>query len=177
MPDLKDEKVPDPSGGSDNLDDISWEDAFAEMEAAKPAEPAPTPVAQAATPAPTPAAESYAPPPPPPPRPQPSNVASVMFNPIASEPVAPPPRNLDLILDIPLEISANLGRTKMSIEELLGLAQGSIVELDRMAGEAVEVFVNGKLLAKGEVVVVNEKFGIRLTDILSAKERVKRLAM
>jgi flagellar motor switch protein FliN/FliY len=83
--------------------------------------------------------------------------------------------NLDFILDIPLEISVELGRTKVLINELLQLGQGSVIELSKLAGEPLEVFVNQKLVARGEVVVVNEKFGVRLTDIISPVERVKQL--
>ncbi len=82
---------------------------------------------------------------------------------------------LDFILDIPLEISVEIGRTKMIIKDLLKLSQGSIIELEKFAGEPVEVYVNGKLMAKGEVVVVNERFGVRITEIISAQERIKRL--
>jgi len=82
---------------------------------------------------------------------------------------------LEFILDIPLEISVEIGRTKMLIRDLLKLNQGSIIELDKFAGEPVEIYVNGKLMAKGEVVVVNEKFGVRITEIISAQERVKKL--
>jgi flagellar motor switch protein FliN len=85
-------------------------------------------------------------------------------------------RDLDFILDIPLEVSAELGRTKLLINELLQLGQGSVVELNKLAGEPLEIFVNGKLVARGEAVVINEKFGIRLTDIISPIERVKQLA-
>ncbi|BAU22747.1 flagellar motor switch protein FliN [Caldimicrobium thiodismutans] len=81
----------------------------------------------------------------------------------------------DFILDIPLEISVEIGRTKMLIKELLKLNQGSIVELEKFAGEPVEVYVNGKLMAKGEVVVVNDRFGVRITEIISAQDRIKRL--
>ncbi len=83
--------------------------------------------------------------------------------------------NLDMILDIPVDISMEIGRTKISIRNLLQLTQGSVVELDRLAGEPLDVMVNGTLIAHGEVVVVNEKFGIRLTDVISATERIKRL--
>jgi len=84
-------------------------------------------------------------------------------------------RDLDFILDIPLEVSAELGRTKLLINELLQLGQGSVVELNKLAGEPMEIYVNGKLVARGEAVVINEKFGIRLTDIISPIERVKQL--
>ena len=83
--------------------------------------------------------------------------------------------NLDVILDIPVTIAMEIGNTKITIRNLLQLNQGSVVELDRMAGEPLDVVVNGTLIAHGEVVVVNEKFGIRLTDIISPAERVKKL--
>ena len=84
--------------------------------------------------------------------------------------------NLDFVLDIPLEISVELGRAKMLISDLLQLGQGSVIELNKLAGEPAEIFVNQKLIARGEVVVVNDKFGIKMTDILSPMERVKQLA-
>lgn len=84
-------------------------------------------------------------------------------------------QNMDMILDIPVTISMEIGRTKISIRNLLQLNQGSVVELDRLAGEPMDVLVNGTLVAHGEVVVVNEKFGIRLTDVVSPTERVKKL--
>jgi len=83
--------------------------------------------------------------------------------------------NLDVILDIPVTISMEIGRTHISIRNLLQLNQSSVVELDRLAGEPMDVLVNGTLVAHGEVVVVNEKFGIRLTDVISPAERVKKL--
>jgi flagellar motor switch protein FliN/FliY len=83
--------------------------------------------------------------------------------------------DLDSILDIPVMMSVEIGKTKLSIRNLLQLNQGSVVELDRMAGEPLDVLINGTLGAHGEVVVVNEKFGIRLTDVVSAQERVKKL--
>jgi len=84
-------------------------------------------------------------------------------------------RDLDFILDIPLDLTVELGRTRMLVNDLLQLGQGSIVELNKIAGEPLEIFINRKLVARGEVVVVNEKFGIRLTDIVSPLERVKSL--
>jgi len=83
--------------------------------------------------------------------------------------------NLDVILDIPVTLSMEIGRTELPIHNLLQLNQGSVVELDRLAGEPLDVLVNGTLIAHGEVVVVNEKFGIRLTDVVSPAERVKNL--
>jgi flagellar motor switch protein FliN len=84
-------------------------------------------------------------------------------------------KDMDFILDIPLEVSVELGRTKMLINELLQLGQGSVIELNKLAGEPLEIFINRKLVARGEAVVVNEKFGVRLTDIISPMERVKQL--
>jgi flagellar motor switch protein FliN/FliY len=83
--------------------------------------------------------------------------------------------NLDVILDVPVTLAMEVGRTKISIRNLLQLNQGSVVELDRAAGEPLDVFVNGTLVAHGEVVVINEKFGIRLTDVISPAERVRKL--
>ncbi len=84
-------------------------------------------------------------------------------------------RDLDFILDIPLEISVELGRTRMLVNDLLQLGQGSVVELTRLSDEPMDIYVNGKLFARGEVVVVNKKFGVRLTDVVSPVERVKTL--
>lgn len=85
------------------------------------------------------------------------------------------PRNLDLILDIPVTLAVELGRTKMVIEEILQLGQGSVLELDKLAGEPLDILVQGRPIGKGEVVVVNEKLGIRLTDIISPAERIQKL--
>ena len=82
---------------------------------------------------------------------------------------------LDVILDIPVNLSLEVGKSKISIRELLKLNQGSVVELDRLAGEPLDVLVNGTLVAHGEVVVTNDKYGIRLTDVISAAERIKKL--
>jgi len=83
--------------------------------------------------------------------------------------------NLDMILDVPVTLAMEVGRTRISIRNLLQLNQGSVVELDRAAGEPLDVFVNGTLVAHAEVVVINEKFGIRLTDVISPAERVRKL--
>jgi flagellar motor switch protein FliN/FliY len=82
---------------------------------------------------------------------------------------------LDLVLDIPVQLTVELGRTKIAIRNLLQLAQGSVVELNRLAGEPMDVLVNGCLIAQGEVVVVNDKFGIRLTDVIAPDERLRRV--
>ncbi len=95
--------------------------------------------------------------------------------PVVSETNASRNPNLDRILDIPLLLSAQLGSTRMLIKDLLQLGPGSIVELDKLAGEPLEILVNERLVARGEVVMVNEKFGIRLTDVISPMERVNKL--
>ena len=133
-------------------DDIDWAAAMAEQAATESAKPAPAAAPQpAARPAQIfPSFEA------------PQNASGLM-------------NELDLILDIPVQITVELGRTKLSIKNLLQLAHGSVVELDAMAGEPMDVLVNGTLIAQGEVVVVNDKFGIRLTDIVSSAERMRKL--
>jgi flagellar motor switch protein FliN/FliY len=86
-----------------------------------------------------------------------------------------PAMDLDMILDIPLSLTVELGRNRMLISELLQLGQGSVVELSKLAGEPMDIFINQKLIARGEVVVINEKFGVRLTDIISPAERINKL--
>ncbi|MFI8646702.1 MULTISPECIES: flagellar motor switch protein FliN [Pseudomonas] len=95
--------------------------------------------------------------------------------PKSNDPVTLDGPNLDVILDIPVSISMEVGSTDINIRNLLQLNQGSVIELDRLAGEPLDVLVNGTLIAHGEVVVVNEKFGIRLTDVISPSERIKKL--
>ncbi len=87
----------------------------------------------------------------------------------------PSARRLDMLLDVPLEVNVELGRTRMTIQDLLQLGPGSVIELDKVAGEALDILVNGRLVARGEAVVVNDKFGIRITDIVSPQERIQRL--
>jgi len=86
-----------------------------------------------------------------------------------------PTRDINMVLDIPVQLSVELGRTKVSIKHILQLGQGSVVELDALAGEPMDVLVNGYLIAQGEVVVVNDKFGIRLTDVVTPSERLRRI--
>ena len=102
---------------------------------------------------------------------QPANI----FQRLAPGATAEGAQDLDLILDIPVTLTVELGRTKIPIKNILQLAQGSVIELDALAGEPMDVLVNGCLIAQGEVVVVNEKFGIRLTDIVTPSERMRRL--
>ena len=100
--------------------------------------------------------------------PQPEQEATI--SPIREVPIQDEGGNLQLIMDIPLRVTVELGRTKMAVRDLLNLGQGSVVELNKLAGEPLEVLVNNKLIARGEVVVVNEKFGVRLLDIISPRE-------
>ncbi|NSB24199.1 flagellar motor switch protein FliN/FliY [Clostridium saccharoperbutylacetonicum] len=106
---------------------------------------------------------------------QPVEVHSAAFEPLAPQNNVPPIKNIDLILDVPLDISVVLGRTKKSIQDILNLGTGSLIELDKLAEEPVEILVNGKQIALGEVVVVDENFGIRITSIVSSVERIKKL--
>lgn len=105
-----------------------------------------------------------------------SSPKTASFPPVQNSETGGTPKNIDFILDIPMSVAVYVGSTKMAIRDLLQLAQGSVIELDKLAGEPMEVMVNNKLVARGEVVVVNEKFGIRLTDVVSAAERVQQLA-
>ena len=102
-------------------------------------------------------------------------VQSAQFTPLSSTPVQVNDANIGLILDVPLQVNVELGRTKKSIKDILDLTKGSIVELDKLAGEAVDIMVNGKYLAKGEVVVIDENFGVRIMEIVSPLERAARL--
>ncbi len=137
----------------ESIDDISWDEVAEEPLQDKTAAP------QAATPPPAGGPKQ-----------------SAEFSELKKSDIVSTPSNLDFILDIPLEVTVELGRTSMPIYDLLQLGQGSIVELSKIAGEPLEILVNQKLIAKGEVVVVNEKFGIRLTDVVSPKERVEKLS-
>ncbi|WP_224034888.1 flagellar motor switch phosphatase FliY [Clostridium gelidum] len=106
---------------------------------------------------------------------QPVEVHQAAFEPLVPQRNIPPIKNIDLILDVPLDISVVLGRTKKSIQDILNLGTGSLIELDKLAEEPVEILVNGKQIALGEVVVVDENFGIRITNIVSSVERIKRI--
>ncbi|AGX44935.1 flagellar motor switch protein FliN [Clostridium saccharobutylicum] len=106
---------------------------------------------------------------------QPVEVHQAAFEPLMPQNDVPPIRNIDLILDVPLDISVVLGRTKKSIQEILNLGTGSLIELDKLAEEPVEILVNGKQIALGEVVVIDENFGVRITNIVSGAERIKTL--
>jgi flagellar motor switch protein FliN/FliY len=105
----------------------------------------------------------------------PAPAAAGVFQPLSKVEPAATRNDIDMILDIPVQMTVELGRTKIAIRNLLQLAQGSVVELDGLAGEPMDVLVNGCLIAQGEVVVVNDKFGIRLTDIITPAERIRKL--
>jgi flagellar motor switch protein FliN/FliY len=105
----------------------------------------------------------------------PEVAARAAFDPLTAEPGAATDLNLDVILDVSVSLSLEVGRTRIPIRNLLQLNQGSVVELERGAGEPLDVYVNGTLIAQGEVVVVNDRFGVRLTDVVSPAERIKRL--
>ncbi|SIT42509.1 flagellar motor switching and energizing component [Paraburkholderia ribeironis] len=104
-----------------------------------------------------------------------NTTAAGVFQPLSKVEPTSTRNDIDMILDIPVQMTVELGRTKIAIRNLLQLAQGSVVELDGMAGEPMDVLVNGCLIAQGEVVVVNDKFGIRLTDIITPSERIRKL--
>ncbi|TFW27150.1 flagellar motor switch protein FliN [Massilia arenosa] len=107
---------------------------------------------------------------------QQQSAQAAVFKDFSNKGSAPATQNdIDFILDIPVQLTVELGRTKIAIKNLLQLAQGSVVELDGLAGEPMDVLVNGCLIAQGEVVVVNDKFGIRLTDIITPSERIRKL--
>ncbi len=106
---------------------------------------------------------------------QPGATGAGVFQPLSKATASSTHNDIEMILDIPVKMTVELGRTKIAIRNLLQLAQGSVVELDGMAGEPMDVLVNGCLIAQGEVVVVNDKFGIRLTDIITPAERIRKL--
>jgi flagellar motor switch protein FliN/FliY len=132
-----------------------WADALAEQNAAGSA--------PAAAPAPAPASKPAVKP-----------AASSVFKPLAGS-AEKSTADIDLIMDVPVQLTVELGRTRLTIKNLLQLGQGSVVELDGLAGEPMDIFVNGYLIAQGEVVVVDDKYGIRLTDIITPAERINRL--
>ncbi|UAN03453.1 flagellar motor switch protein FliN [Achromobacter mucicolens] len=170
----------EPGTGSSPADD--WADALAEQSRANPptqadglkpqddwaaamAEQAATPAAAPAPAAPAPAAAPAAPA---------QSAAQSVFKPLAGA-TSGQGTDIDLIMDVPVQLTVELGRTRLTIKNLLQLGQGSVVELDGLAGEPMDIFVNGYLIAQGEVVVVEEKYGIRLTDIITPSERINRL--
>lgn len=173
----------EPGTGSSPADD--WADALAEQSRAnpptqadglKPQDDWAAAMAEQAA-APAAAAPAAAPAPPPAPAAAPAATASAaasVFKPLAGA-TSGQGTDIDLIMDVPVQLTVELGRTRLTIKNLLQLGQGSVVELDGLAGEPMDIFVNGYLIAQGEVVVVEEKYGIRLTDIITPSERINRL--
>ncbi|MEQ6887214.1 flagellar motor switch protein FliN [Halomonas sp. CS7] len=135
-------------------DDDPWAEAMAEQAAADSAEPEPQ--AEAPAPAARPAGSS-------------------VFQPLEAGQGTASGRDLEMIMDIPVKLTVELGRTKLTIKQLLELAQGSVIELDGLAGEPMDILINGYLIAQGEVVVVEDKYGIRITEIITPSERVQKL--
>ena len=176
------ETPPTPSGTDD------WAEAFAEQAAGTPAQPAASAAddwsaalaEQARSVPPTQAdglrASAEAAPQPAAPAPAAQPAAQSVFKPLAgNEGASASGTDIDLIMDVPVQLTVELGRTRLTIKNLLQLGQGSVVEPDGLAGEPMDIFVNGYLIAQGEVVVVEEKYGIRLTDIITPSERINRL--
>ena len=150
-------------------------EAIAAAAAPPPAAPAAAPASAPAAAAAAPASNGYGAQPMQPHVASNVPVQSAQFTPLSTVPVQVNDANIGLILDVPLQVNVELGRTKKSIKEILDLTKGSIVELDKLAGETVDIMVNGKYLAKGEVVVIDENFGVRITEIVSPLERAARL--
>ena len=154
---MSEDKQPDPA--AEAMDD--WGSAMAEQALASQPAAAAAPDAPAA---PVPPAAPVA------------AAGSRIFQPLQNQSGADIARGeIDRVLDVPVQLTAELGRTRITIKSLLQLSQGSVVELDGLAGEPMDVFINGYLIAQGEVVVVNEKFGIRLTDIVTPSERIQKV--
>lgn len=147
------EQVPESDATAD--DDDPWAAAMAEQEAAEHEgdDETPEPVAQ-------PAAKA---------------ASEDIFRPLSSEGTANVSRDLEMIMDIPVKLTVELGRTKLTIKQLLELAQGSVIELEGLAGEPMDILINGYLIAQGEVVVVEDKYGIRITEIITPSERIHKL--
>jgi flagellar motor switch protein FliN/FliY len=160
----------------DNLLNVVQPSAAGQSE--PPAAANPVPAAAAPSQAKAPQNPVYQQPSAPPPRQQPPqnvNVQPVQFAPLMQAPVTATDTNINLIMDVPLQVTVELGRTRKLIRDILELAPGSVIELDKLAGEPVDLLVNGKLIAKGEVVVIDENFGVRITDIISPLERAYNL--
>jgi len=172
---------PDSSQDDDDAEDL-WAAAMAEQAQAPPPEEKPPPPSPKPKPKPNkteaPSASSQpkaAPTPPPPRQPEAEAAGERVFRPLEQSNEATGTRDLAMILDIPVRLSVELGRTKVTIKQLLEMAQGSVVELDGLAGEPMDILINGYLIAQGEVVVVEDKYGIRITEIVTPSERVQKL--
>lgn len=140
-----------PPGG----DDDPWAEALAEQQAAETADPEPEPSGASA--------------------PEARTASDSVFRPLEQGQGNTEARDLEMIMDIPVNLTVELGRTKLTIKQLLELAQGSVIELEGLAGEPMDILINGYLIAQGEVVVVEDKYGIRITEIITPSERVQKL--
>lgn len=163
----------DPNKPDQNISDDDWADALSEQDSEAPApdhDPwaealAEQASAEAGSPAPDDAQPAAAA----------QSASGSVFRPLTDDQSGAPARDLEMIMDIPVSLTVELGRTRLTIKQLLELAQGSVVELDGLAGEPMDILINGYLIAQGEVVVVEDKYGIRITEIITPSERVQKL--
>ena len=151
---MSEQEEPSSSADAASDDDDPWAAAMAEQEAAEQADTEDEPESEA---------------------PQAKPASDDVFRPLSAEKSATPSRDLEMIMDIPVKLTVELGRTKLTIKQLLELAQGSVIELEGLAGEPMDILINGYLIAQGEVVVIEDKYGIRITEIITPSERIHTL--
>ena len=151
---MSEQEEPSSSADAASDDDDPWAAAMAEQEAAEQADTEDEPESEA---------------------PQAKPASDDVFRPLSAEKSATPSRDLEMIMDIPVNLTVELGRTKLTIKQLLELAQGSVIELEGLAGEPMDILINGYLIAQGEVVVIEDKYGIRITEIITPSERIHKL--
>jgi flagellar motor switch protein FliN/FliY len=151
---MSEQEEPSSSADAASDDDDPWAAAMAEQEAAEQADTEDEPESEA---------------------PQAKPASDDVFRPLSAEKSATPSRDLEMIMDIPVKLTVELGRTKLTIKQLLELAQGSVIELEGLAGEPMDILINGYLIAQGEVVVIEDKYGIRITEIITPSERIHKL--
>ena len=151
---MSEQEEPSSSADAASDDDDPWAAAMAEQEAAEQADTEDEPESEA---------------------PQAKPASDDVFRPLSAEKSATPSRDLEIIMDIPVKLTVELGRTKLTIKQLLELAQGSVIELEGLAGEPMDILINGYLIAQGEVVVIEDKYGIRITEIITPSERIHKL--
>ncbi|TKJ12376.1 flagellar motor switch protein FliN [Halomonas sp. 15WGF] len=151
---MSEQEEPSSSADAASDDDDPWAAATAEQEAAEQADTEDEPESEA---------------------PQAKPASDDVFRPLSAEKSATPSRDLEMIMDIPVKLTVELGRTKLTIKQLLELAQGSVIELEGLAGEPMDILINGYLIAQGEVVVIEDKYGIRITEIITPSERIHKL--
>ncbi|MCP1316742.1 flagellar motor switch protein FliN [Vreelandella lionensis] len=151
---MSEQEEPSSSADAASDDDDPWAAAMAEQEAAEQADTEDEPESEA---------------------PQAKPASDDVFRPLSAEKSTTPSRDLEMIMDIPVKLTVELGRTKLTIKQLLELAQGSVIELEGLAGEPMDILINGYLIAQGEVVVIEDKYGIRITEIITPSERIHKL--